>query len=293
MSACATTSASTPIPTTCCRCRTRSTSRSGRCSIKFVTGMTIAMILHSKLPWRNLMSAIMLLPWIVPEIVTALAWKSIYDPLFGGLNPILQGMGIIDQPLGWLSDSNLALGSVIAVNVWKGIPFFTLLLLAGLKAIDTELYESAERRRRQCRAALPLRHAAGHALRHPRGAAAELHFHLQPVRPDLPDDRRRPERRDAPLLDPRLREGDRLAAVRSGQRHRALRGAADGLPHLPARQVHAARRARGRRREEGPRPRHRQVLRRASSASCSTSSSGRSTCSTAASRSSAWCCAGA
>ncbi len=113
-------------------------------SIKFVTGMTIAMILHSKLPWRNLMSAIMLLPWIVPEIVTALAWKSIYDPLFGGLNPILQGMGIIDRPLGWLSDSKMALGSVIAVNVWKGIPFFTLLLLAGLKAIDTELYESAD-----------------------------------------------------------------------------------------------------------------------------------------------------
>src|SRR5690606_36248872 len=113
-------------------------------SIKFVTGMTIAMILHSKLPYRNLMSAIMLLPWIVPEIVTALAWKSIYDPLFGGLNPILQGLGVIDKPLGWLSDANLALGSVIAVNVWKGIPFFTLLLLAGLKAIDTELYESAE-----------------------------------------------------------------------------------------------------------------------------------------------------
>lgn len=113
-------------------------------SIKFVTGMTIAMILHSKLPWRNLLSAIMLLPWIVPEIVTALAWKSIYDPLFGGLNPILLGLGVIDKPLGWLSDSNLALGSVIAVNVWKGIPFFTLLLLAGLKAIDTELYESAE-----------------------------------------------------------------------------------------------------------------------------------------------------
>lgn len=62
--------------------------------IKFVTGMTIAMILHSRLPWRNLMSAIMLLPWIVPEIVTALAWKlPIYDPLFGGLNPILQGAG--------------------------------------------------------------------------------------------------------------------------------------------------------------------------------------------------------
>ena len=86
----------------------------------------------------------MLLPWIVPEIVTALAWKSIYDPLFGGLNPILLGLGIIDRPLGWLSDPHMAMGSVIAVNVWKGIPFFTLLLLAGLKAIDSEQLEAAE-----------------------------------------------------------------------------------------------------------------------------------------------------
>ncbi len=113
-------------------------------SIKFVTGMTIAIILNSRLPYRGLLSAIMLLPWIVPEIVTALAWKSIYDPLFGGLNPILQGLGVIDRPLGWLSDPQMAMGSVVAVNVWKGIPFFTLLLLAGLKAIDHEQYEAAE-----------------------------------------------------------------------------------------------------------------------------------------------------
>ena len=113
-------------------------------SIKFVTGMTIAMILNSKLPTRDLLAAIMLLPWIVPEIVTALAWKSIYDPLFGGLNPILQGLGVIEKPLGWLSDPKMAMGSVIAVNVWKGIPFFTLLLLAGLKAIDNEQLEAAE-----------------------------------------------------------------------------------------------------------------------------------------------------
>jgi multiple sugar transport system permease protein len=113
-------------------------------SVKFVAGMTIALILHSKVPLKNLLAAIMLLPWIVPEIVTALAWKSIYDPLFGGLNPILQGLGVIQKPLGWLSDPNMAMGSVIAVNVWKGIPFFTLLLLAGLKAIDNEQLEAAE-----------------------------------------------------------------------------------------------------------------------------------------------------
>ncbi|HWA18418.1 MAG TPA: ABC transporter permease subunit [Devosia sp.] len=113
-------------------------------AIKLVAGMTVALILNSKIPYRSLMSAIMLLPWIVPEIVTALAWKSIYDPLFGGLNPILMGLGITDRQLGWLSDANLAMPSVIAVNVWKGIPFYTLLLLAGLKAIDNEQLEAAE-----------------------------------------------------------------------------------------------------------------------------------------------------
>ncbi|HLA43947.1 MAG TPA: sugar ABC transporter permease, partial [Aggregatilineales bacterium] len=112
--------------------------------IKFFVGMTIALTLNSRLPFRSILTAIMLLPWIVPEVVTALAWRSIYDPIFGGLNPILQEIGIIDRRVGWLSESHLAMPSVIAVNVWKGIPFFTILLLAGLKAIEREQYEAAE-----------------------------------------------------------------------------------------------------------------------------------------------------
>jgi multiple sugar transport system permease protein len=111
--------------------------------VKFLVGMIIALILNSRLPWRNVLSGIMLLPWIVPEIVTALAWKSIYDPLFGGLNPILQGAGLIDQPLGWLSDPQMAMGSIISVNIWKGIPFYVLLFLSGLKAVDREQLEAA------------------------------------------------------------------------------------------------------------------------------------------------------
>jgi multiple sugar transport system permease protein len=111
---------------------------------KFVVGMTIALLLNSKLPFRNLLTGIMLLPWIVPEVVTAMAWRSIYDPIFGGLNPILLNLGLIDHPRGWLSEPQLAMPSVISVNIWKGIPFYTILLLAGLKAIDKELYEAAE-----------------------------------------------------------------------------------------------------------------------------------------------------
>ncbi|MEO5808432.1 ABC transporter permease subunit [Devosia sp.] len=113
-------------------------------AFKFVIGMIVALILNSRLPYRSILSGIMLLPWIVPEIVTALAWKSIYDPLFGGLNPMLMAARIIDRPLGWISDPNMAMGSVISVNVWKGIPFFVLLFLSGLKAIDREQLEAAE-----------------------------------------------------------------------------------------------------------------------------------------------------
>ncbi len=112
--------------------------------LKLIVGMTIALLLHSRIPFRNILTGLMLLPWIVPEVVTAMAWRSIYDPLFGGLNPILQNLGLIDRRVGWLSEPQLALPSVIAVNIWKGIPFFTLLILAGLKSIDKELYEAAE-----------------------------------------------------------------------------------------------------------------------------------------------------
>lgn len=113
-------------------------------AIKLVIGMAIALLLNSKLPARSLLTAIMLLPWIVPEVVTALTWRSIYDPIFGGLNPILQNIGIIERDVAWLAEPSLAMPSVIAVNVWKGIPFFTILLLAGLKAIETEQYEAAQ-----------------------------------------------------------------------------------------------------------------------------------------------------
>jgi multiple sugar transport system permease protein len=112
--------------------------------LKLIVGMTIALLLHSRIPFRTVLTGLMLLPWIVPEVVTAMAWRSIYDPIFGGLNPILQGLGLIDRRVGWLSEPQLALPSVIAVNIWKGIPFFTLLILAGLKSIDKELYEAAE-----------------------------------------------------------------------------------------------------------------------------------------------------
>jgi multiple sugar transport system permease protein len=120
---------------------------------KIVTGIIAAMLLHNLKRGRAVLTALVLLPWIVPTVVTALAWRSIYDPLFGGLNtillklhlaPLLAHLHLVERvPASWLGQSDLAMPSVILVNVWKGIPFFTLNLLAGLKAIDNDLYEAA------------------------------------------------------------------------------------------------------------------------------------------------------
>jgi multiple sugar transport system permease protein len=116
----------------------------GSIVFKFIFGMISALLLHHQKRFRNLLTGLVLLPWIVPSVVQALAWRSIYDPLFGGLNPMLLAVGVIDKPLSWLADPQLAMASVIAVNVWAGIPFFTVNFLAGMSAIDAELYEAAE-----------------------------------------------------------------------------------------------------------------------------------------------------
>ena len=117
---------------------------SGSIISKLILGMCAALLLHSQKRWRNLLTGLILLPWIIPSVVQALAWRSILEPLFGGLNPILQGLGVITQPLSWLADPKLAMISVIAVNVWAGIPFFTVNMLAGLQSIDAELYEASQ-----------------------------------------------------------------------------------------------------------------------------------------------------
>jgi len=116
----------------------------GSIFFKLIFGMIAALLLGAQKRFRNLLTGLVLLPWIIPSVVQALAWRSIYDPLFGGLNPILLGIGLIDRPLSWLADPQLAMASVISVNVWAGIPFFTVNLLAGLQAIDRGLYEAAE-----------------------------------------------------------------------------------------------------------------------------------------------------
>ena len=120
---------------------------------KFTLGLIAALVLHNLKRGRSVATALVLLPWIIPTIATALAWRSFVDPLFGGLNGVLQATGLgpllyqlhfLDSwPATWLGSSTLAMPLVILVNVWKGIPFFTINFLAGLKSIPQDEYEAA------------------------------------------------------------------------------------------------------------------------------------------------------
>ncbi|MCS7477070.1 ABC transporter permease subunit [Umezawaea endophytica] len=120
---------------------------------KVTLGLIAAMMLHHMRRGRAIIAGVILLPWVVPTVVTAFTWRSLFDPIFGsvnvlltdsGIGPALAAIGLVDKwPAEWLSDPALAMPAVILVNVWKGIPFFTVTFLAGLKAIDSGLYEAA------------------------------------------------------------------------------------------------------------------------------------------------------
>ena len=110
---------------------------------KFWFGLLAAILLNRLTRFRELLTAFVLLPWIVPSIVIAITWRNLLDPIYGGVNQFLIQMGIVERGFPWLGDYATAMPSVIMVNIWQGIPFFTIMMLAGLSSIDNELYEAA------------------------------------------------------------------------------------------------------------------------------------------------------
>jgi multiple sugar transport system permease protein len=101
-------------------------------------------VLMSPVRWRSFWTGVLLIPWVAPTVVSALNFLWIYDGSLGVLNYLLvRVFGILPQGIGWLSEPGTAMASVIAVNVWRGFPFFGISFLAGMKAIPGELYEAA------------------------------------------------------------------------------------------------------------------------------------------------------
>jgi multiple sugar transport system permease protein len=112
--------------------------------LTMIFGLAVAMLLNQQIRARGLFRTMYYLPVITPFVVAAIIWKWIYNADYGFLNYYLQQTGIIDHPVFWLSDKDLAMPAVIAMNVWKGIGFDMVVYLAGLQAIPEELYEAAK-----------------------------------------------------------------------------------------------------------------------------------------------------
>jgi ABC-type sugar transport system permease subunit len=116
----------------------------GSVIFKLVLGMAMALVLTSKIRFRNLFTGLLLIPWVAPTVVSALNFLWIYDGSLGVLNYVLvKVLGILPQGVGWLSEAGTAMAAVIFVNIWRGFPFFGISFLAGIKAIPGELYEAA------------------------------------------------------------------------------------------------------------------------------------------------------
>lgn len=111
---------------------------------KLVLGFALAIVLNRDFKAKGLIRAIVLLPWIVPTALSTIAFWWIFDSQFSCISWLLMKMSIIAAPIDFLGDPNNARASVIAVNVWRGVPFFTIGLMAGLQTIDPTLYEAAE-----------------------------------------------------------------------------------------------------------------------------------------------------
>ena len=111
--------------------------------LKLGLGMIVALLLNQLIGFKRIIRASMLLPWIVPTILSALAWKWMFDPTFSVISFFLFHLGITSKQISWLGGPVLSLTSVIIVNTWRGMPFFAITLLAGLQTITPALYEAA------------------------------------------------------------------------------------------------------------------------------------------------------
>ncbi len=111
--------------------------------VKFAIGLWLAVLLNRHLPFKAFLRAIVLMPFIVPTVLSALAFWWIYDSQDSVISWILIEMGVLDETIDFLGQPNSARASVIAANIWRGIPFVAITLLAGLQTISPSLYEAA------------------------------------------------------------------------------------------------------------------------------------------------------
>src|ERR1700742_582235 len=112
-------------------------------AVKFAVGLYLALLLNENLPFKAMLSAAVLIPFIVLNVLSALAFWWIFDAQFSIISWSLKQLGLITQNINFLGDANWARASVIFANIWRGVPFVAITLLAGLQTVSPSLYEAA------------------------------------------------------------------------------------------------------------------------------------------------------
>lgn len=115
----------------------------GSVAFQFAFGLGLALLLNTRFHGKALVQGLVFLPWAVPTFLTALTWSWLFNPVIGPLPHWLAAVGILSEPYNILGDPDLAMWGPIVANIWFGIPFFAITLLAALQAIPSELYEAA------------------------------------------------------------------------------------------------------------------------------------------------------
>lgn len=108
---------------------------------QFTIGLVLSILLNQKIQGTNIFRMLLIIPWSISTVITAFSFKFMYDDNFGILNYLLKQMGL--DSVGWLSDPNIAIWSIVLTNIWYGTPFTILFLTAGLQSINPLLYEAA------------------------------------------------------------------------------------------------------------------------------------------------------
>ena len=113
-------------------------------SFQFLLGLGLAMLLNTQFHGKKLFQALVFLPWAVPTFLSALTWAWLFNPVIGPLPHWMAALGILSEPYNIMGDPDLAMWGPIVANIWFGVPFFAITLLAALQSIPSELYEAAE-----------------------------------------------------------------------------------------------------------------------------------------------------
>jgi multiple sugar transport system permease protein len=112
--------------------------------MSMILGLLIALLLNQQIRARGLFRTCFYLPVVTPLVVAAIIWKWVYNGDYGLLNYYLMRIGLIDDPLLWLSDKSLAMPAVAIMSIWKGVGFNMVIFLAGLQAIPQDYYDAAK-----------------------------------------------------------------------------------------------------------------------------------------------------